>query len=157
MPNCSWSWTPALDFGRSSLIARVLNFVHSTGPHLEDTCSNDLHLVSHLLKMYFKQSCPKCLNIGVEVKVDDLLIWDETKEQHNTRLKKVLQCAARQRNLKLNNENCQIKLNQISYVGRAEIRQPESQGIVNMTTNWQGRTTKIHWNGNIPQVAAPLS
>ena len=36
----------------------------------------------------------------VEVVVDDLLIWGETDEQHDRRLKQVLE-RARQRNLKL--------------------------------------------------------
>lgn len=38
---------------------------------------------------------------GVEVIVDDLLIWGEDEEQHDTRLMKVLE-RARSRNLKLN-------------------------------------------------------
>ena len=53
---------------------------------------------------------------GVEVVVDDLLIWGETDEQHNKRLKQVLK-RVRQRNLKLNKSKCQLKLNEISYVG----------------------------------------
>ena len=53
---------------------------------------------------------------GVEVVVDDLLIWGETDEQHDRRLKQVLE-RARQRNLKLNKSKCQLKLNEISYIG----------------------------------------
>ena len=45
----------------------------------------------------------------VEVVVDDLLIWGETDEQHDKRLKKVLE-RVRQQNLKLNKSKCQIKL-----------------------------------------------
>ena len=37
---------------------------------------------------------------GVEVVVDDLLIWGESEEQHDTRLTQVLE-RARHRNLKL--------------------------------------------------------
>ena len=53
---------------------------------------------------------------GVEVVVDDLLIWGETDEQHDSHLKRVLE-RVRQRNLKLNKSKCQLKLSEISYVG----------------------------------------
>lgn len=53
---------------------------------------------------------------GVEVIVDDLLIWGESEEQHDSRLEKVLQ-RAEQRNLKLNKDKSQIKCKEISYVG----------------------------------------
>ena len=53
---------------------------------------------------------------GVEVIVDDLLIWGETKEQHNIRLKRVLK-RARQCHLKLNKEKSQIKRTEITYIG----------------------------------------
>ena len=53
---------------------------------------------------------------GVEVIVDDLLILDENQQQHNERLKQVLD-RARQKNLKLNKEKSQIALNEISYIG----------------------------------------
>ena len=45
---------------------------------------------------------------GVEVVVDDLLIWGETDEQHDRRLKQVLE-RARQRNLRLNKSKCQLR------------------------------------------------
>ena len=45
---------------------------------------------------------------GVEVVVDDLLIWTETEAEHDERLRKVLEQAC-QRNLKLNKEKNQIK------------------------------------------------
>ena len=40
---------------------------------------------------------------GVEVIVDDILIWARNEEEHNTILRKVLE-RARQRNLRLNKE-----------------------------------------------------
>ena len=52
---------------------------------------------------------------GVEVVVDDLLVWGEDEEQHDSRLLKVLE-RARARNLKLNKDKC-IKQHEISYVG----------------------------------------
>ena len=45
---------------------------------------------------------------GVEVVVDDVVIWETTEEEHDTRLKKVLQ-RAQERNLKLNKDKSQIK------------------------------------------------
>ena len=53
---------------------------------------------------------------GVEVVVYDLLIWGETEEEHDIRLKQVLERAKR-RNVKLNRDKSQIKREQISYVG----------------------------------------
>ena len=53
---------------------------------------------------------------GVEVILDDLLVWGEDDEQHDTRLAKVLE-RARSRNLKLNKTKCHIKQPEISYVG----------------------------------------
>ena len=53
---------------------------------------------------------------GVEVVVDDLLIWGETEAEHDERLRKVLE-RARQRNIKLNKAKSQIKLDEIHYIG----------------------------------------
>ena len=53
---------------------------------------------------------------GVEVVVDDIIIWGTTQEEHDTTLEKVLQRAT-QRNLKLNKDKSQIRLKQISYIG----------------------------------------
>ena len=53
---------------------------------------------------------------GVEVIVDDLLIWGENQQQHDERLRQVLE-RARQKNLKLNKEKSQIALDEISYIG----------------------------------------
>ena len=47
---------------------------------------------------------------GVEVLVDDILVWTETEEQHDRILNEVLS-RARSRNLKLNIEKSQIKCN----------------------------------------------
>ena len=49
---------------------------------------------------------------GVEVVVDDLLIWGETEVEHDERLRKVLE-RARQRNLKLNKAKSQLKLDEM--------------------------------------------
>ena len=51
----------------------------------------------------------------VEVVVDDLLIWGESDEQHDSHLIQVLE-RARNRNLKLNKNKCQIKKDSITYI-----------------------------------------
>ena len=57
---------------------------------------------------------------GVEVVVDDVLIWGETKEQHNARVEQVLK-HAQICNLKLNvgkkRKKKEKKLEKISYIG----------------------------------------
>ncbi len=53
---------------------------------------------------------------GVEVVVDDILVWGSTIEEHDTRLEQVLQ-RAQERNLKLNKDKSQIRLKEISYIG----------------------------------------
>jgi len=53
---------------------------------------------------------------GVEVVVDDLLIWGESDEEHDSRLIQVLE-RARHRNLRLNKSKCQLKKDAITYVG----------------------------------------
>ena len=53
---------------------------------------------------------------GVEVVVDDILVWGESEEQHDARLTQVLE-KARARNLKLNETKCHIKRQEVSYIG----------------------------------------
>lgn len=53
---------------------------------------------------------------GVEVIVDDILIWAETTQRHNEILKQVLE-RARERNLRLNKEKSQINCDKINYIG----------------------------------------
>ena len=53
---------------------------------------------------------------GVEVVVDDILVWGESEEQHDARLIQVLE-KARVRNLKLNETKCHIKQQEVSYIG----------------------------------------
>ena len=44
---------------------------------------------------------------GVEVIIDDILVWGEDLKQHDERLEKVLQ-KAKERNLKLNKDKCKF-------------------------------------------------
>ncbi len=53
---------------------------------------------------------------GIEVIVDDLLIWGETQQQHDERLKQVLNIA-REAGIKLNKDKCEIGLQQVTYIG----------------------------------------
>ena len=107
---------------------------------------------------------------GVEVVVDDLLIWGETEEQHDSRLEKVLQ-RAQQRNLKLNKDKSQIKCKEIHYVGHIISRdglKPDPkkvEAIINMNApkdkeevqRFLGMTTYLaKFLPNYSQVAAPL-
>ena len=53
---------------------------------------------------------------GVEVIVDDLVVWGENTEQHDVRLRQVLDCC-RERNLKLNKDKCRFRVSKVSCVG----------------------------------------
>lgn len=53
---------------------------------------------------------------GVETYIDDLLVWGETKEQHDHRLRQVLE-RARAKNFKLNRGKCKVGLDEIKYLG----------------------------------------
>jgi len=53
---------------------------------------------------------------GVEVIVDDLVVWGEDMEQHDMRLRQVLD-RCRERNLKLNREKCHFQVSEVHYVG----------------------------------------
>ena len=53
---------------------------------------------------------------GVEVIVDDLVVWGEDVEQHDARLRQVLD-RCRESNLKLNREKCHFRVSEVRYVG----------------------------------------
>ena len=53
---------------------------------------------------------------GVEVIVDDLVVWGENTEQPDFRLRQVLD-RCRERNLKLNKDKCRFRVSEVSYVG----------------------------------------
>ena len=55
---------------------------------------------------------------GIEVIVDDLLVWGKTKEQHDERLKRALEIARSSR-IKLNKDKCicEIGLQEVTYIG----------------------------------------
>lgn len=49
---------------------------------------------------------------GVETIVDDLLVWREDAESHEQSLKR-----ARERNIKLNNDKCTFRNEEVEYIG----------------------------------------
>jgi hypothetical protein len=53
---------------------------------------------------------------GVEVIVDDLVVWGEDVTKHDERLRMVLE-RCRDKNLKLNPEKCRFRVPEVSYVG----------------------------------------
>ena len=53
---------------------------------------------------------------GAECIVDDILVWGETIEQHNQRLRNVLK-RVKQSGIKLNRSKCQIGVTEIKYIG----------------------------------------
>ena len=53
---------------------------------------------------------------GCEVIVDDLLVWGKDEEEHNQRLKKVLERAA-EVDLRFNKEKCKCNKKEVKYVG----------------------------------------
>lgn len=52
---------------------------------------------------------------GVEVIVDDFVVWGEDVEQHDVRLRQVLD-RSRESNLKLNKEKCHFRVPEVHYV-----------------------------------------
>ena len=53
---------------------------------------------------------------GVEVIVDDLVVWEGDVEQHDARLRHVLD-RCRECNLTLNQEKCRCRVSEVGYVG----------------------------------------
>lgn len=57
----------------------------------------------------------QCLD-GVDVVMDDILVWGSTKEEHDRRLRNVLQ-RRKEVNLKLNEAKCHFCKNEVRYLG----------------------------------------
>lgn len=53
---------------------------------------------------------------GVEVIVDDIIIWGATIQEHDERLRKVLD-RSRHCNLKLSKSKCKFRKDEVEYVG----------------------------------------
>lgn len=68
---------------------------------------------------------------GCEVIVDDLLVWGRNTEEHDQRLRKVLD-RARQCNVKLNKDKCQLRQDTVTYIGHqltAEGLKPDQKKV----------------------------
>ena len=107
---------------------------------------------------------------GVEVVVDDILMWGTNEAEHDSRLIKVLD-RAHLRNLKLNKSNCQFKKQEIAYLGhiltKDELKpDPKKTQAINNMTPPTSKEALQHFLGmltylakfipNLSQTAAPL-
>ncbi|CAB4004151.1 Transposon Ty3-I Gag-Pol [Paramuricea clavata] len=89
-----------------NLVKRVLTIDKKECVELTSTAREDI----------FEQYSDVFTGLGIEVIVDDLLIWGETREQHDERLKQALE-RAREAGVKLNKDKCEIGLQQVTYIG----------------------------------------
>ena len=107
---------------------------------------------------------------GVEVVVDDILVWGDNEQQHDARLVQVLE-RARHRNLTLNKTKCQMKRQRIAYLGHiltSQGLQPDPKKIQAVTDMPppQVKEALQHFLGmltylskfipNLSQIASPL-
>ncbi len=53
---------------------------------------------------------------GVDTSMDDIIVWGASKEEHDARLRRVLE-ATRSANLKLNGEKCQFGVTELTFLG----------------------------------------
>ncbi|XP_041485958.1 uncharacterized protein K02A2.6-like [Lytechinus variegatus] len=53
---------------------------------------------------------------GVNTMMDDIVVWGSTQEEHDDRLRKVLDIAQKS-NLKLNRDKCEFNVNQMTFIG----------------------------------------
>lgn len=73
---------------------------------------------------------------GVECYIDDVLIWADTKENHDERLRQALE-RCRKYGLQLNAEKCQLGVRQVKYFGHIltpEGIQPDDSKTEALTT-----------------------
>jgi len=90
--------------------------------------------------------------------VDDLLIWGENDEQHDSRLMQVLE-RAQNRYLKLNKSKCQIKKDTITYIGHIDGVKPDPKKmevIVNMPSQEEISRYVSKFIPNLSHIASPL-
>ena len=90
---------------------------------------------------------------GCAVIADDILVWGSDIEEHNKRLRAVLQ-KARDSNLKLNKSKCKIGLPEVTYVGHTftniglKISESHVEAILQMDEP-QDKTELMRFNGMI--------
>lgn len=65
----------------------------------------------------FQERLQEIFNIeGIEIYIDDILIYGKTKEEHDARLEQVLKIA-QEKNIKFNSSKCLFGLKEIKYLG----------------------------------------
>ena len=90
---------------------------------------------------------------GIEVIVDDLLVWGETTE----RLKRVLEIA-RSSGIKLNKDKCEIRLQEVMYIGhtlssnglKPDVNKVEAIRRIDTANDKAAACSAVSWNGNLP-------
>ncbi|KAJ8044099.1 hypothetical protein HOLleu_11471 [Holothuria leucospilota] len=107
---------------------------------------------------------------GVEIVADDILVWGEDDNQHEHRLRQVLE-RARHMNVKLNKSKCQLRKSEIAYLGHVvgkeglKIDQEKVRAITEMEAptdkaglqRFMGMVTYVSkFIPNLSQVSAPL-
>jgi hypothetical protein len=79
---------------------------------------------------------------GIEVMVDDILVWGTTQEEHDKRLEKVLERAER-RNPKLNKDKSQISKPAIHYLGHVLTKEGIKPDPPKGHCRWTNQKTKM--------------
>lgn len=72
-----------------------------------------IKIASEVFQEYFSDIFQ---NEGIEIYIDDILIYGKTKEEHDQRLKKVFEIALKN-NVKFNIKKCQFGLSEVKYLG----------------------------------------
>ncbi len=92
---------------------------------------------------------------GVETMMDDIIVWGSNRQEHDARLRQVLELI-RQSNLKLNKEKCEFAVKSLTFVGDVlseEGVRPDprkTSAIVNMERPQNKEEVKeIPWNGHL--------
>ena len=87
---------------------------------------------------------------GVEVIMDDMLVWGENNEQHNERLIKLLE-RLRAIGLQLNKDKCKTGLTETPYIGHLLSEQgvkpdpSKVDAIINMSGPTNNKICKDSW------------
>jgi hypothetical protein len=94
---------------------------------------------------------------GVEVIVDDILIWGKDEAEHNYRLKQVLE-RVRQINVKLNKDKSRIQTTEVSYIGHKITRDglkpdPEKVKAINDITTPKDKKDLMRFLGMVNYLA----
>ena len=107
---------------------------------------------------------------GVVNIIDDLLVWGDSVEEHDHRLRLLLQ-RAKENNLKLNRDKCKVRTEEIKYIGHklsASGLKPDDEKVraVTQLPPPQDRKELMRFNGmvqylakfipNLSEISAPL-